>query len=65
MLNAEIEQIDGSLQADKERNFRRKLRKEGFDTEVCDYPREETSVENSEKRALIRKSAIAQGEKLP
>ena len=55
----------GSQQGYRARYFRPKCRKGSFDTEVIKHMRHETSVQNTEKGAWIRKSARVQGIKLP
>ena len=55
----------GSPQRYRERNFRPKRRKEGFGTEARKGTGHETSVQNAEEGALVRKSAGTWGMKLP
>ena len=55
----------GSQQENKEQNFRPKWRKQAFGTEVSRRTRSKTSVLNGENGQLGRKSAGAQGAKLP
>ena len=55
----------GSQQGYRTGNFRTKRRKQALDTEVGKRMDHETSVQNAENGALVRKSARVQGTKLP
>ena len=56
---------DGSQQENRVRNFRPKRRKQAFGTEVSRRTRSKTSALNGDNGQLGRKSAGAQGAKLP